>query len=157
MANITARAHMQNLISQGFPDDQHSLVERTIADLGISRSRAHDVWHSIAREKMIADNKGGLTLNQLKSKHDTNTRVRESIRRGLKTIVEQDDPREDEIVEEARFRSERCGDTVITGFRGIAEEAEFIDHQFRIGDKFFWTTKRMKPIALQEISKARDL
>jgi len=157
MANITARAHMQNLISQGFPDDQHSLVERTIADLGISRSRAHDVWHSLNRQKVMDMNKSGISRSQLKDKFDSNTKARNAIRRGLETLVEMENPEDDPILDEAQFRSERCGDVNTVGFRRIADEPEFIKYQFRVGDKIFWTTLRTKQWALENVSRARDI
>lgn len=149
---------MQNLISEGVnPADQHTLVERTIAEHGVSRSRAHDVWHSLNRQKIMDMNKTGISRSQLKDKFDANTRNRNAIRRGLQTISESENPEDDPILDEAQFRSERCGDLNTIGFRRIADEPEFLDYQFKVGDKVFWTTPRTKQWALGNVSRAKDL
>ena len=155
----TAREHMQKLIDEeGISvEDQHALIERTITDLGISRGRAHIVWHALNRDRIMDLNKTGLSRSQLRDKFDANTKARNAIRRGLGTLIEAENPEDDPILDEAQFRSERCGDINTIGFRRIADEPEFVKYQFLVGGKVFWTTPRTKIWALENVSRARDL
>lgn len=108
--------------------------------------------------KVSKKNKPGVfDRSSLKSKYDHNTRIREGIREGLKTLTEDCDPEEDPIFDDAEFRTQKCDNAPTNGWRQIANEAEFQDYQFYIKNKVFWTTPRTKQWALDNISKARDL
>jgi len=91
------------------------------------------------------------------SKYDVNTRTREALRRGIKTLKEAEDPADDEILEDPSFRQERCDDVSLQAYRAVANEDEFIRYQFRIGDKVMWTTPRQRQWAIDNVTKARPL
>ena len=156
----TAREVMQRLVNQGITT-QTELVKRTVQELGISNRRAHYVYHSVIDEVAPRPPKpiinGGMTRQQFLSKYDVNTKSREAIRRGLETLIEKENPNEDDILEDAQFRTERCGDPNAAGWRGIASEPEFLRFQFKVGEKVFWTTPRTRQWALESVSKAREV
>lgn len=153
---MTAREAIQKLLDEGITD-RDAVVRKVVEETGFSRGRVLDVFNNVERRKILDSHKGGISRAQLRDKFDLNTRIRNAIKRGLATLVEAEDPEDDPILDEGQFRSERCGDMNVTGFRRIAEEPEFLAHQFRVGEKIFWTTPRTKQWALENVSRARDV
>lgn len=90
------------------------------------------------------------------AKYDDNTRIRNAIKKGLATLAKPK-AEDDDIIEEIKFRIERCNCSNAIGFRPIAQEPEFTKHQFRVADKIFWTTTRNKEWALRNVTKAREV
>lgn len=98
----------------------------------------------------------GMKRGEFLNKFDDNTRTRNAIKTGLVTLAGET-PEEDDILEDARFRLERCDNAVAAGFRSIAEEPEFAKYQFKVGSKVFWSTERTRNWALQNVSRARGV
>lgn len=99
------------------------------------------------------------TMNRrsLQAKYDHNTKIREGIRAGVRTLVNADEPEDDDVIADSDFRRDRCGNVPTSGYRQIANEDEFRSYQFAVRGKVYWTTKRTKKWALQNISTARDI
>lgn len=96
--------------------------------------------------------KEGFSKNEFCEHFDENSKIRSAIRKGVLTLTD-----DDEILEDARFRQNRCDNPPVSGWRRIAEEQEFTKYQFRAGNKIWWTTPKTKEWALINVSKARDL
>lgn len=94
---------------------------------------------------------------QFMSKYDEDTRVREAVKMGIATLCEDGPAEDDEIVEDAEFRMERCGGVATGRWRYITDEPEFKPYRFESGGKRFWTTPRTKKWALANVSKAKDV
>jgi len=111
-----------------------------------------------SRPSKATTKKGG-AMNRagLQKKYDHNTKTRESIRAGIATLKEADNPDEDDILDDVTFRTERCDNPNTNGYRQIADESEFRRNQFLIGDRLHWTTPRTKKWALVNVSRARDV
>lgn len=82
--------------------------------------------------------------------YDHDTRQRECIRAGVKSLTNPD-----EIVEEAEFRK-RCS-AHTNRFRQVAEEAEFRPYQFMAGGKVHWAHPETKKWAMANVEGTKDL
>lgn len=101
--------------------------------------------------------RGTISRRALQAKYDHNTKIREGIRAGVRTLVNADEPEDDDVIADSDFRRERCGNVPTNGYRTIANEDEFRDYQFLVRGTVYWTTRRTKKWALNNISTAREV
>ena len=94
---------------------------------------------------------------QFLSRYDINTKTRDAIRQGVQTLKESEMPEEDEILEDADFRLDRCGNVNLQVYRKIANETEFSKFQFNVADKVFWTTIRQRNWAIENVPRAKEV
>jgi len=100
-----------------------------------------------------------MNREQFMTKYDIRTRQEAAIKEGVKRLKEManDRPEDDPILGDQEFKQECCGGVLSQGFRSVAEQREFLQYQFKVGEKVFWTTPRTKKWALANVSRARDL
>jgi hypothetical protein len=91
-----------------------------------------------------------MTRQEFMSIYDTNTKIREGIRRGLKALTG------DDVVRDVDFRTDWCGVSNATGWRSVAEEEEFAEYQF-VCDGVRWALPETVEWAVESIPKARPL
>lgn len=123
------------------------------------QNMATELWPVGSRgggQKVSAPRGDSMNRTAFLAKYDDNTRIRNAIKKGLPTLTGAK-AEDDDILEEVKFRLERCDCPNAVGFRPIAEEPEFAKHQFRVGDKIFWTTMRTREWALQSVTRAREV
>ena len=140
-------------------------INGCVEELGVSRGQVLKKSHQICLKRDFsivqasAEMVKARPMNraQFLSKYDINTKTREAIRRGINTLTEQEIPEQDEILEDSDFRLERCGDASLAVYRKIANEQEFKELQFGIGDKIFWATKRQRNWAIENVPRAKEI
>jgi hypothetical protein len=135
-------------------------ARKVVAEIGCTERRAMAiVSQEIARQRLNPVStvspvpiKKELSRTDLLNRFDTNTRALGLIREGVLTLTS-----DDEILPSSKFCSDRCHGTGSLPFKQIAQEPEFQQYQFRVGDQIFWSTPATKVWALQNISRARDV
>ena len=143
-------------------------ISACVSSLGVSRSgvlkKSHRLWTLKGGKKItppldIPQKKpaASMTRSQFLSKFDINTKTREALRRGVATLTESDNSEDDEILEDSEFRLDRCHDVSLQVYRKIANEPEFKNYQFRMGDRILWTTPRQHIWAIENVTKAQEL
>ena len=95
--------------------------------------------------------KEGISREQFRAQFDKDTGIREAVRKGLEALGNT------EIVSDNQFRTERCGNCSTAGWRQVAEEEEFLAHQFRCGSRIWWATKPSVKWTLEHVSKAKGM
>jgi hypothetical protein len=138
------------------------MAEAVVKELGCTERRAMEILSQELRRKLgtaavVTTKPGagiatGLTRADLLDKFDSATRARGLVREGVATLTD-----DDEIFLSSRFCSERCHGASALSFKQIAQEPEFQQYQFRVGDQIFWSTPATKAWALQSISRAREV
>jgi len=93
-----------------------------------------------------------LSRSQFAAQFDRDTRLRTAILKGIATL---DD--EDEILNEATFRVDRCGSPPSGGWRDVAAEPQFKQYQFIAGGQVHWAHPSTKKWALAAVQGARDI
>jgi len=91
-----------------------------------------------------------LSLDEFRSQHDPDTRMREAIRRELAKLAD------GQILSDREFRADLCG-VASNGWKLISEEKEFLPYQFLCDGKLWWTTKRTVAQVLNTVQKARSV
>lgn len=123
------------------------------------RNIAAKIWKPKKQDrKSLLDKVNGKCMKRrdFLSKYDENTIIREAIDKGLSTL-KGSNPDDDDILENVEFRMNRCECTHAVGFQAIAQEPQYRRHQFKQGQKIFWTTERTKKWALENVSRAREV
>lgn len=115
----------------------------------------HKLWDS--DKKQMKAPKGAMTRKSFLSKYDEDTKVRESVKRGLVILLDSPGAESDHIVKDVEFRMEYCQCNHAVGWKTITQEPQFRKYQFRSGQDIFWTAPRTKEWALANVSKAREL
>jgi len=152
--------------------DKYDNWDEWIADCsnqcGVTRQavlkKSHSLWtlrggkkENLPSAQPAKKSTSSMNRSQFLSKYDTSTKTRDAIRRAVSTLIEEDDPEKDQIVEDVDFRMNRCDNVSIQFYRQTANEPEFEKYQFRMGDKIFWTTPRQVQWAVENVPKARPL
>lgn len=145
--------------------DRDKLITDCVEALGCTRKAVRNklahIWPANTvgnRRPATARGKhGGLTRGEFMARHDPTTRARLAIRAGIERMPVGESADQDEILDDATFRTEFCDRLPAAGFRTVAEEPEFTAYQFRVGDRIYWTTPRNKEWLLRKNSRARDL
>lgn len=91
--------------------------------------------------------RGGVTIDQLMAVHDTDTKIRNAIRKAILTLPPT------EAVTDAEFRTNYCG-LGSTGWKLVSAEPEFKSHRFRItgvGGALYWATVETVKAALERL------
>jgi hypothetical protein len=91
----------------------------------------------------------GLSRSQFAAAFDNDTRCRLALRSGVVTLTD-----DEEIIDDAQFRTERCKHAPTSGWRRISEEAEFAKFRFSARGKIFWSTQTTKRWALANVEGA---
>jgi len=145
-------------------DNWKDWVQGCVDELGVTRQSVKKKSIKICKMKTfnkpdvaVITKPKAMNRADFLSKYDLNTKTREAIRRGIKTIHEQENSEEDELLEDSEFRLDRCGDASVSAFRRIANEPEFRDYQFSVGDRIFWTTARQKQWAIESVPRAKEV
>lgn len=146
--------------------DRDKLLSDCIEALGCTRravqKRLAQVWPVDAPDKKrsaarTGKKRSGLTRGEFMARYDTTTRTRLAIRTGIQRMPVGESADQDEILDDATFRTEFCDRVPAVGFRSVAEEPEFTAYQFRVGDRIYWTSPRNKEWLLRKNNRVRDL
>ena len=93
-----------------------------------------------------------LSRSQFTAQYDRDTRLRLAIEKGVATLTNLD-----EIINDATFRVERCGNPPSAGWRQIAEEAQFKQYQFQAGGQTHWAHPDTKEWAITHVQGAHEI
>ena len=99
--------------------------------------------------KVNGRHKLGMTRADFVAAFDTDTRIRTSLRLGLATLIDNE-----QIIEDAEFRTERCRRAPSSGWRKISDEPEFAKHRFNVKGRYFWATIATVRWALNNVEGA---
>jgi len=134
-------------------DDSGALTHNRLAGLngnGNGKTNGKN-GHTSPRPPRLIPRKGrtSMTRSAFAALYDNETRTRNSIHAGVATLVD-----DDEIIDDAHFRTERCKHGSVNGWRVISEDPAFLKYRFQVRGKVFWTTPKTKTWALANIEGA---
>lgn len=127
--------------------------------------KSHNVHHSdvyaamrLAAVKLPAVIKSGvgkpskrMSRSQFAAQFDKDTRIRESLETGIKSLSGTED-----VMEDSTFRVERCSNAPSTGWKIISSEPKFKPYRFCIKNRVFWGSVETKQWAMKNVEGVHE-
>lgn len=144
----TIREAMTEAIDAGWDRAQAIIHCRNKA--GCTKDSAYNMWYRLTKLKKtpaVSAPKRDVKISRgdFKSMYDQDTKIREAIENGIKTL------KDDFLVTDAEFRTKVCKIQHTQGWRQIALEEPYIEYQVQHKGKVHWCTPATVEWALNDV------